>query len=234
VAGRCDRPKDAARERVAALAREALARGEPTSWFEKLYREASGDASRVPWADLAPVPSLAAWTARPASLRGVRTAAVVGCGLGHDAEHLAAKGIDVWAFDVSPAAIEWAKRLHSHSRVRYEVADLFSLPAPRRGRFDLAVEVYTLQALPVRARPAAAAAIRSLLAPGGRLFVFTRLRDDGPGSAPYDESVSGPPWPLGRAEAGTLFGGLSVETPFVELRDPDDPSIVRAWGVFRA
>src|SRR5262245_33678429 len=94
-------PADPVRARVQALAREALARGESTSWFERLYREAKGDASHVPWADQAANAALAAWTASPRALAGARTAAVVGCGLGDDAEHLASKGLDVLAFDVS-------------------------------------------------------------------------------------------------------------------------------------
>jgi methyl halide transferase len=38
------------------------------------------------------------------------TALVPGCGLGHDALILAARGYDVWALDVSPEAIEQARR----------------------------------------------------------------------------------------------------------------------------
>src|SRR5438105_2697348 len=152
----CDRKRaDDARARVQALARGALEKGEPTAWFEALYREASGDASRVPWADLAPNAALAAWAANPRALLGTRDAVVVGCGLGHDAEFLAAKGLAVTAFDVSPSAIEWARRLHPRSSVRYEVADLFALPPSLFGAFDLAVEVYTLQALPRAARAGA-------------------------------------------------------------------------------
>ena len=223
-------PADPVRARVQALAREALARGETTAWFERLYREASGDASRVPWADLEPNAALAAWTADPRALAGLRTAAVVGCGLGDDAEHLAAKGLEVLAFDVSPTAIDWARAMHPGSRVRYEVGDLFALPAAWRDRFDLAVEVYTLQALPRRARGEAAAAIRSLLAPGGRLFLFTRLRDEDPA---YDEATSGPPWPLTRTEVASLISGLDAVTPLTETRDPDEPAILRAFGVWR-
>jgi len=225
-------PADPVRARVQALAREALARGESTAWFERLYREASGDASHIPWADLEPNAALAAWTQTPHALDGARTAAVVGCGLGDDAEHLAGKGLDVLAFDVSPTAISWARVAHPQSRVRYEVGDLFSLPAAWRGRFDLVVEVYTLQALPSRVRGDAAAAIRSLLAPRGRLFLFTRLRDEAPASAPYDEATSGPPWPLTRAEVARFLAGLAPVEPLTEVRDPDDPSVVRAWGVF--
>jgi SAM-dependent methyltransferase len=224
---------DPVRERAQALARAALAAGRPTAWFDALYREAAGDASRVPWADLAPNASLAGWTETPRALEGVRRACVVGCGLGDDAEHLAERGVEVTAFDVSPTAIAWAKRVHPRSRVRYEVADLFDLPIAWRGAFDLVVEVYTLQALPARVRAEAAQAVVSLVAPGGRLFVYTRIVDDAAGRPPHDEAAAGPPWPLGRREVTDLLETLRVEEPLSETADPDDVSIVRAHGVWR-
>jgi SAM-dependent methyltransferase len=234
---KCDRQLEAARARVRELVTDALARGEPTAWFDALYHEAGDDATRVPWADLAPNPALAAWTAGPAALSGAKTAIVVGCGLGHDAEFVAGleQGrLDVTAFDVSPAAISWCKRLHPATRVRYEVGDLFALPAAWRGRFDLVVEVYTLQALPLRIRSDAAAAVRSLLAPRGRLFIFARMRDDGPAAPPFDEATSGPPWPLGRRELARYTSCLAVDVPFREFPDAADPSILRGHGVWRA
>ena len=227
-----DAPQDPG-ARVRRLAQEALAAGNATGWFERVYVEAAGDASSVPWADLTPNPAFAAWAARPGTLVGVRTAAVVGCGLGDDAEFLAVRGVRVTAFDVSETAIAWARRLHPATTVRYEVADLFVLPPAWRGTFDLVVEVYTLQALPRALRAGAVAAITSLLAPGGRLFVFTRVRDDGPGAPPLDERDAGPPWPLGRAElAGYVATLLPVER-VVETVDPADPAVPRAHGVWR-
>jgi SAM-dependent methyltransferase len=158
---------------------------------------------------------------------------VVGCGLGHDAEHLARHGLDVVAFDIAPSAVAWARRLHPGSPVRYEVGDLFALPERWRGAFDVVVEVYTWQALPARVRADAVAGTRALLARGGRLFVFTRLRDDGPTAAPFDEATAGPPWPLGRGELARCVEGLVPEVPFVESADASDPTIVRGSGVWR-
>jgi SAM-dependent methyltransferase len=228
-----DAPPEDARVRVRRLAQQALEAGDVTSWFERAYVEAAGDAAGVPWADLTPNASFAEWAGRPAALSGVRTAAVVGCGLGHDAEFLAARGIRVTAFDISETAIAWARRLHPASTVKYEIADLFAIPATWKGTFDLVVEVYTIQALPRSVRAPATAAIVSLLAPGGRLFVYTRVRDDGPGAAPFDERSGGPPWPLGRGE---LFGFFAALTPLerpVESPDPSDPAIVRSYGIWR-
>ena len=224
---------DRVRARVRALAREALAVGRPTDWFERLYREADGDTSVLPWADLAPNAELAAWAARPHVLHAAKTAVVVGCGLGHDAEFLAGMGLDVTAFDVSPTAIEWAKKLHPGSPVRYEVQDLFAMPEAMRSRFDLVVEIYTLQALPFAVRGAAATAIRDLVAPGGTLFVYTRLRDDGPEAPQLVEAESGPPWPLGRRELDRITESLAVRDALVEAPDSADPAIVRAHGTWR-
>lgn len=224
---------DLARARVAALAREALRVDRPTDWFDRLYREAGSDPSRIPWADLAPNAALFGWAERPHALHRMKRAAVVGCGLGHDAELLAQKGLDVTAFDVSATAIEWARRLHPGSSVRYEAQDLFALPRAWEGAFDLVVEVYTLQALPQKVRGRAAAAIRSLLAPDGTLFLFTRLRDDGPGAPALVETESGPPWPLGRHELAGFVAGLLPQEPLLEVPDANDPTIVRAHGTWR-
>src|SRR5262245_20987495 len=117
--------KDEARARVRKMAQQALAEGNATAWFERLYAEAGDDASVVPWADLTANHAFADWVLRPGSLVGVKTAAVVGCGLGHDAELLASRGVRVTAFDLSASAIAWARRLHPASPVRYEIADLF-------------------------------------------------------------------------------------------------------------
>ena len=228
-----DAPPEDPRARVRRLAQRALEAGDVTSWFDRLYVEAAGDATAVPWADLVPNPAFAEWAARPGTLVGVRTAAVVGCGLGHDAEYLAARGVRVTAFDISETAIAWAKRLHPASTVRYEVADLFAIPTAWRGTFDLVVEVYTIQALPRSVRTPAFAAIVSLLAPLGRLFVSTRVRDDGPQSPPFDERAGGPPWPLGRVELAGFVATLTPVERLVESVDAADPAVVRAHGVWR-
>lgn len=222
---------DPVRARVRALATASLARGAPTAWFEELYAEAGVDASRVPWADLAPNPALAAWAATPGALAGARTAAVVGCGLGHDAAHLASLGLDVLGFDLAPSAVAWARRLHAGSSARFEVGDLFALPAAWAAAFDLVVEVYTWQALPRSLRAAAVAATRALLSPGGRLFVYTRLRGDA--TAPAELDAAGPPWPLTRRELAEAVAGLDVDRPCAEVADPADPTLARAHGVWR-
>lgn len=97
---------------------------ERNDWFEAVYDLADGDAAAVPWADLKPKKSLTSWleTQPASSLKG--KAIDVACGLGDNAEALAAAGFDVTAFDFSKNAIEWARKRFSGGPVSYVVADL--------------------------------------------------------------------------------------------------------------
>lgn len=192
-----DNDPKAHRRHAARLANRYRESGDPSGWFEEFYEWASGAEDMVPWADLVPHPLLVDWLASQSS-GDFESVAVVGCGLGHDAEAMPKFARSVWAFDVSSTCIEWARRLHPDSLVEYEVADLYSLPTKRLGVFDLVVEVYTLQALPPEHRPAAIKAMADLICAGGQLVVVTRWR------RPEDEL--GPvPWPLLQSEID-LFG----------------------------
>ena len=112
-----------------------------------------------------------------------RSAVVVGCGLGADAEYVASRGFVTTAFDIAPAAIEEVRRRRPESTVDYRVEDLLALSPDLGGRFDLVVEIFTLQALPDPPRAEAASAVVSLVAPGGRL-VAVAFRDDGSAETP--------------------------------------------------
>jgi SAM-dependent methyltransferase len=189
-----------ARTRAQELAREALARGEPTAWFERLYREASGDASKIPWAELAPHAALARWLDGAGPLAGAR-ALVVGCGLGDDAAELARRGARVTAFDLSATAIDWCRRRFAEG-IAWTVADLLAPPPTWARAFDLVVEVYTLQSMPLDLRARAIASMAGLVAPRGRVVVVTRTRPD-------EAPPQGPPWPLSAGElAGFEAAGL--------------------------
>ncbi|MGI9350378.1 MAG: class I SAM-dependent methyltransferase [Rhizobiaceae bacterium] len=156
-------------------------------FFETVYDRAEGDAAAIPWADLDAKHKLAEWLSRKSDHKG--RAIDVGCGLGDNAEALVRAGYETTAFDFSPKAINWAKERFPDSSVSYHVADLFDLPERWIGSFDLVHECYTLQSIPPETLRKSMPAIANLLAPGGMLLVYTRIRPDG-------DEVDGPPWPL--------------------------------------
>jgi SAM-dependent methyltransferase len=137
----------------ARLAARALAAGRPTAWFEELYAAGARAEITMPWDRARPAPLLADWLS--GSGEG-RTAVVVGCGLGADAEFVAGHGFATTAFDISATAIRTARQRHPTSQVRYRTADLLALPDG--WAFDLVVEIINVQALPVSLRAEAVAA----------------------------------------------------------------------------
>src|SRR5690349_11117782 len=81
-------------------------------WHEEVYRAAAGDMAKVPWADARPSPALVSWlnSEAPGRVRPGSRACVIGCGLGDDVAELTNRGYDAFGFDVSPTAIEWARK----------------------------------------------------------------------------------------------------------------------------
>jgi SAM-dependent methyltransferase len=202
------------------LAAEAIAAGEPTAWFERLYAAAEAGQAQVPWDRRGPGRLVAEWAARQRLDGAGRRAVIVGAGLGEDAELVAGYGFDTTAFDISPTAVRAARRRFPGSRVRYVEADLLDLPAAWTRAFDLVVESNTLQALADPPRAAAIAVLGTLVAPGGTLVAVARAREPG-------EPDDGPPWALTRAEIDALTGpGLAVVR--IEDRREDDPPS-RRW-----
>ncbi|HEY8155620.1 MAG TPA: class I SAM-dependent methyltransferase [Myxococcota bacterium] len=213
------------RDEVRRLAQESIARGDATGWFEELYRRASGSWDRVPWADLAANPFLVEWLGSPDARACGKRCLVVGCGLGDDAEALAAAGFEVVAFDVSQTAIEACRARFPASRVEYAVADVLAPPPAWKRGFDLVFESYTLQVLPPAARSVAMAALASLLAPRGRLLVLCRARD-------REEPEGQLPWPLTREELGALRAQGLAELSFEDFLDDEKPPVRRFRAQF--
>jgi SAM-dependent methyltransferase len=197
-----DAPRDWQSE-SAVLAARALAEGRPTEWFEQLYAAGEQGATTMPWDRATATPQLVQWLAGLGPAAG-RRAVVVGCGLGGDAEAVAAAGFATTAFDIAPTAVATARRRSPGSPVDYQVADLLAPPADWAGGFDVVVEIITVQALPVSLRAEATAAVAALVAPGGHLLVVENVRAEGSALPPE------PPWAFTRSEI-TAFAGHGLE-----------------------
>ena len=210
-----DPTKDDARARTREIASEFYRRGDPLGWFDALYREAGGNNEIIPWADLEPNRYFRAW-AESSGLKGDgRKALVVGCGLGDDARYLYDLGFKVTAFDISPTAIEWAKKLHAETDIIFETCDLFQPFRGWLGAFDFVLEIYTIQPLPIEMRPQVVDAIASFIAPGGEIVVVTRGRED-------DEEPDELPWPMSRRDLARFEHNGLTQTDFQQMPGEED------------
>jgi ubiquinone/menaquinone biosynthesis C-methylase UbiE len=195
---------------VPRFARPHLRAGDATGWFEPVYAAAGENVTDVPWVDLEPNRHLLEWLERENVDGAGRRTAVVGCGLGDDANLLHEHGFDAIGFDISPTAIARARTRFPETR--FEVADLLALPEDQPGSFAFVFEAYTLQALPQEIRTEAIDAVASLLAAGGTLLVVTfgRTEDEDPGRLP---------WPLTRTDLARCTSRGLREVQFEEYRD---------------
>jgi len=210
-------PKEAARENARRIAATFAERGDVVGWFEALYKEADGNTEVVPWADLEPNKFFKAWADRTALKGNGEKALVVGCGLGDDASYLNDLGFNVSAFDISPTAIEWAKKLYGEKDISFEVMDLFEPFRGSLGAFDFVLEVYTIQPLPLEMRPAVIDSIAAFVAPEGKLLVVTRGRED-------DEEPVELPWALSRRDLSRFEqSGLKQSGFEIMMGDEDEP-----------
>jgi len=205
----------AKRARARELAEEFAKKGNATGWFEELYAEAAGDNEKIPWADLEPNKYFNGW-AEDRNLKGDgRKALVVGCGLGDDARLLWDMGFKVTGFDISPTAVEWARKLHKDTDIQFETMDLFEPVRGWLGAFEFVLEIYTIQPLPLEIRPQVIDAVAKFVAPGGNLVVVTRGRED-------DEEPEKLPWPLSRHDLSRFAENELKEISFTEMPDDED------------
>lgn len=215
------------RHRAQQLATEFLARADAQGWFEALYAEAGNDYAAVPWADLAPNPNLVDWSITQGLKGAGKTALVIGCGYGDDAEFLAELGFEVVAFDVSTTAIAQCNQRFPNSPVSYQVANLLNPPATWTQGFDFVLESYTLQVLPSALRAAAISKISRLIPSLGQLLVIARGREetDPPGKMPY---------PLTCRELA-LFEELGLSNQsFEDYLDNENPPVRRFRALYTA
>lgn len=94
----------------------------------------------------------------------------LGCGPGRNANYLAARGFDVDAVDLSPAAVAWAEERARDApwggRVRFHCGDVFEPTAPR-GPYDLVHDSGCFHHLPPHRRVSYLALLDEVLTPGG-------------------------------------------------------------------
>ena len=210
-------------QRAGQLVAQALAEGDATGWFERLYAAAEDGSAIVPWDRGTPHWLLTAWAQERALDGGGRRALVVGCGLGADAEFVAGHGFGTVAFDISASAVRAARRRFPASAVDYQVADLLDPPAGWQRAFDLVVESQTIQALPDPPRREAIARIGDMVAPGGTLVVITLARDAS------EDPGQWPPWPVTRAEVDAFAADGLVPVRIEDVADTGQGPPGRRW-----
>jgi SAM-dependent methyltransferase len=191
---------------------------DPAGWFEDLYAAAEVGQAIVPWDRRAPHPLLVEWAEGQPAPGAAHRALVVGCGLGEDAAYLSGLGWGVTAFDISTSAVAAARRRFPTVPADFRVADLLNPPEEWAGRFDLVLDTYTTQSLPVRLRPTVTRHLRRFVAVGGHLLLLAVAEDE--------HSSGGPPWPLTKEEVAAFAGEGLVCVSIEELRTPPD---IRQW-----
>jgi 2-polyprenyl-3-methyl-5-hydroxy-6-metoxy-1,4-benzoquinol methylase len=213
------------RQRARELAAEYIGKGDPTGWFDVLYKEAEEGKSIVPWADRGANSGLLEfWSLHPQVTKG-KKALVIACGLGDDAEQLASWGFESAAFDISETAIQMARKRFPQSAVNYRVADLFKPPAEWEQKFDFVFEANTVQALPAAIRAEAIRRIAAFVRPGGKVLAIVRGRE-------LSEPEGELPWPLTRVELNEFVRAGLTEESFEEYFDNEEPPARRFRGLY--
>ena len=216
-----DALRDRGEELVGALAARRGPDGD-LDWLDELYRAAQDGTVKVPWDRGGPHPQVDQWLATRDGTD--RTALVVGCGPGFEAEAAAARGYRVTAFDVSESSVAQARARWPGSSVDYVVADLLAPPTEWRAGFDLVLECQTVQCLPPELHDAALDVLPTLVAPGGSLLVVA-------GGRPDDVEVAGPPWPLSQAEIERAGRGLVIVSSEQIVIGNPEPGRYFRWRV---
>ncbi|MFT3687109.1 MAG: class I SAM-dependent methyltransferase [Phycisphaerales bacterium] len=200
-------------------------------WCESVYASADGDPDRVPWCRCGPDGLLLKWLGSdaPRLVRPGCRAVVVGCGLGDDVAEMAARGFDVVGFDVSNSAVRWAARRFPSHASRFLVSDLLDLPLRMVGRFDLVIEICTLQSMAPELRSTAVASLARLAAPRGVVLAISCGKHDG-----EEGPEEGPPWPFSACDMDRLMTGAGL-TPMraaIEVPCGENEDHVRVMGAF--
>lgn len=174
----------------------------PEFWRAKYHKATQG------WEIGAPAPPLVRWfDAHPPT--GKR-ALVVGCGRGHEARMLAARGAKVTAIDFADEAIEQAIELAENEglRIDFRKHDLFRI-AESDERYDLVLEHCCFCAIDPARREEYVDVVADVLAPGGELVALFWMAG----------RVDGPPFVITDGDIERLFARRFVLT---QLSTPGD------------
>lgn len=202
-------------------------KNDPTGWFENIYKSAKGDYKEVFWADLEPSPYLVEWLKKDTISKQTKTACVIGCGVGDDAEALSQFGFKVTAFDISPSAIKLCKNRYPNTKVNYLIADLFNYPKEWFEYFDVVYECNTIQVLPDKYRKKARESMSSLITKGGYILVSCRSRNE-------NEQENVIPLPLTRLEINEFVTLDNLkEISFLAYDDTQNPPVPHFFGIYK-
>jgi SAM-dependent methyltransferase len=213
---------------------------QPTDFdFETAYRGESallGEGTRPPWSIGAPQPELAALIEQGKFHGDVLD---VGCGEAAISLALADRGYTTVGLDLSPTAIDLARREAEKRGLRnvsFEVADISDFTG-YDGRFGTIVDSTLFHSIPVEAREGYQRSISRAAAPGASYFALVFDKADVP-EGPINavtadelrEAVS-KYWVVDDIRPARLHARLpegSSELPFIELRD--EPNGLKSTG----
>ncbi|MFC4638974.1 class I SAM-dependent methyltransferase [Deinococcus hohokamensis] len=182
----------------------------PDHW-EKIFRQPDHPLN----ADL-PDANLVGWRGRGRLPAGAGlTALDLGCGLGRNTRWLAAQGYQVVGVDLSPYAVEEARR-RSAAGVTYAEVDVLRQPLPG-GPFDLVYDSGCFHHLPPHRRLSYRAALMAALKPGGLFGICTFARGQ-MGSEADDLTLLR----QGRLEGGIGYSLDDLRAMFSDLTFLDD------------
>ena len=110
-----------------------------------------------------------------ASVRAVGPACDMGCGPGHVARYLHERGVQVCGVDLSPAMVEWARRLTTG--VEFRQGDMMALDEPDGAWAGIAA-FYSIIHIAREEMAQALGELRRVLRPGGLLLLAFHIGDD--------------------------------------------------------
>ncbi|GHF41221.1 methyltransferase [Kitasatospora xanthocidica] len=177
------------------------------SWWDRFYADRSADR---PFFTPAPDENLVSYLDRGLLLPG--RALDLGCGPGRNAVHLASRGFEVDAVDLSSAAVAWAGERAREAGIgtglRFHRASIFEAELPY-AQYDLVYDSGCLHHLPPHRRVSYLALLDRVLAPGGH-FAVTAFAAGAMGSERPDEEL----YRLGELEGGLAYSPDELRSLF--------------------